>query len=91
VTTIPFTPNNTSSPPFQTTVTLDGTSYSLSTMSNFYGKRWYVQLTDQSGNIIQNMPLIGSPPNFDIYLFPGLFTTSTVLYRIGTGMFEIGP
>lgn len=91
MTTILFTPNNTSSPPFQTSVTLDGVSYSMYTMSNFYSNRWYVLLADQSGNVVRNMPLIGSPPDFDIYLFPGLLQTSTVLYRVSTGSFEIGP
>lgn len=89
--TIPFAPNNSSSPPFQVSVTLDGVSYSLYTMWNFYSNRWYVLLADQSGSIVQNMPLIGSPPDFEIYLFPGLFVTSTVVYRVGTGNFEIGP
>ena len=91
MTTIPFTPNNTASPPFQVPVTLDGVSYSMLTMSNFYASRWYVQLNDQSGNVVRNMPLIGSPPDFNIYLFPGLCQTSTVLYRVSTGMFEFGP
>jgi hypothetical protein len=91
VTTIAFTPNNANAPPFQTTVTLDNVSYSLQATSNFYASRWYVQLYDQSGNLVQNMPLIGSPPNFDILLFPALFQTSTILYRVSTGLFEIGP
>jgi hypothetical protein len=91
MTTILFTPSNNTTPPFQTPVTLDGVSYSLYTMSNFYANRWYVVLADQSGNIVMNMPLIGSPPDFDILLFPGLFQTSTVVYRVGTGQFEIGP
>ena len=91
MTTIAFTPNNSASPPFQATVTLDGVSYSMITMSNFYSNRWYVQLNDQSGNVVQNMPLIGSPPDFDILLFPALFQTSTILYRVSTGLFEINP
>ena len=62
MTTIAFQPNNSASPPFQAQVTLDGVSYSMITMANFYAaNRWYVQLYDQSGNLVQNMPLIGSP------------------------------
>ena len=91
MTTIPFTPNNSNAPPFQALVTLDGVSYNLITMWNLYRGDWYVNLTDQSGNVIINQPLIGSPPDFNIYLFPGLFLTSTVLYRVSTGNFEIGP
>jgi len=92
VITIPFTPNNTAAPPFKVPVTLDGVSYSMQTVANFYAaNRWYVQLIDQSGEIVRNMPLIGSPPDVDLLLFPGLLQTSTVLYRVGTGNFEIGP
>jgi hypothetical protein len=91
MTTIQFTPSNTGSPPFKVSVTLDGTSYSLVTMWNFYRGDWYVSLTDQSGNVVINQPLIGSPSDSDIYLFPGIFMTSTVVYRISTTMFEINP
>jgi hypothetical protein len=91
VTTIPFLPNNASSPPFQATVTLDGISYSLIAMWNLYRPGWYISLADQNGNLVLNQPLIGSPPGRDIPLAPGLFTTSTFLYRVSTGNFEIGP
>jgi len=91
MTTIPFLPNNNAAPPFQATVTLDSTSYSLVTMWNFYASRWYVSLTDQGGNIVANQPLIGSPPAVNIILFPGLFTTSTLVYRVSTGNFEQTP
>jgi hypothetical protein len=91
MTVIQFTPSTITTPPFQVNVTLDGTSYSLVTMWNFYRGDWYVSLTDQNGNIIINQPLIGSPPDSNIYLFPGLFTTSTVVYRVSTGQFEITP
>ena len=91
MTTIAFTPNNANSPPFQVQVTLDNTSYSMYTMSNFYANRWYVLLADQSGNVFRNMPLIGSPPNYSIPLFPGNFTTSTIIYLPSTGSFVITP
>jgi hypothetical protein len=91
VTTILFTPSNTASPPFQVPVTLDGVGYSLATMWSFYRGDWYVSLSDQNGNIVVNQPLIGSPANASIFLFPGFFMTSTVLYRVSTGQFEIGP
>ena len=90
-TLIPFTPNNTTKPPFQAGVTLDGQYYTLFTMWNVYRGDWYVSLSDQSGNIVMNMPLIGSPPKFDIPLFPGLFKTSKVVYRVYTTTFEITP
>lgn len=91
LTTIPFTPSITDAPPFSVLVTLDGASYTLAAAWNIYGQRWYVTLTDQSGNLIINIPLIGSPPNANIYLTPGMFTVSTLLYRVATNQFEITP
>jgi hypothetical protein len=49
-TLIPFSANNNASPPFSNSVTLDGTSYTLSAFWNISGQRWYASLTDQSGN-----------------------------------------
>jgi hypothetical protein len=88
---IPFAPVNTASPPFSVSVTLDSVSYSMVTMWNLYAGRWYVSLVDQSGNIIINQPLIGSPPNYQINLFPGIFQTSTVAYYPSTSSFVINP
>ena len=90
---IPFLPSNTSSPPFSTLVTLDGQSYTLATMWNFYRGGWYVSLRGQGGALIINQPLIGSPPApaNPILLFPGLFTTSTVYYLPSTGTIVIEP
>lgn len=91
MTTIAFQPNNGNAPPFQSQVTLDGVSYSLQAKWNFYRGGWYVSLIDQSGNVVVNQPLIGSPPGSDIYLFPGFFTASTVVYRVSTSQFEVSP
>ncbi|MDR6421271.1 hypothetical protein J2801_003559 [Paraburkholderia phenoliruptrix] len=88
-TLIAFSPNNSASPPFSTTVTLDGVSYQLIVTWNIAGQRWYASLQDQSGNVIWYGALIGSPLNYDILLAPGIFTTSTLLYRADTGNFEI--
>ena len=91
MTIIAFDPSNSSAPPFQATVTLDGNIYSLVAMWNIYRLDYYISLTDQSGNIIVNQPLIGSPPDSDIYLAPGAFTTSTLVYRTATQTFEQNP
>jgi hypothetical protein len=90
-TLIPFSPNNNASPPFSTSVTMDGTSYTLSAIWNISGQRWYASLTDQSGNNTWTGALIGSPLNYDILLAPGVFSTSTLLYRADTGNFEVSP
>jgi hypothetical protein len=85
----PFLPTNASTPPFQAQVILDGNPYNLETRWNIYRGDWYVSLVDQSGSIVCNQPLIGSPPNANNLLFPGLFKTSTILYRPSTGNFEV--
>lgn len=90
-TLVVFTPNNNSSPPFSTTVTLDNVSYSLNVTWNISGQRWYAALQDQSGNVIWMGALIGSPLGYDIPLAPGIFQTSTILYRADTGNFEVNP
>lgn len=91
MTTVAFTPSNTVSPPFSASVELDGSQYTLLTVWNVYRGDWYYALTSQGGTILVFAPLIGSPPGANIYLAPGLFTTSTLLYRPGTGNFEVGP
>lgn len=91
MTTIAFAPNNASTPPFQAQVTLDGNPYLLATMWNLYRAFWYVSLTDQNGNLVGNQPLIGSPPNVNIPLFPGTFKTSTIVYVPSTGNFVVSP
>lgn len=91
MTTIPFQPSPTNAPPFTALVTLDSVAYTLTAMWNFYRSDWYITLTDDSGNIVVNQPLIGSPPDSDIYLAPGYFSQSTLLYRVSTGNFEQNP
>lgn len=90
-TLVAFTPNNNSIPPFSNTVSLDGISYTLSTAWSIAGQRWYASITDQSGDNIWTGALVGSPLNYDIPLAPGIFNTSTILYREDTGNFEINP
>ncbi|HEX7911794.1 MAG TPA: hypothetical protein VF534_27385 [Paraburkholderia sp.] len=90
-TLIPFTPNNSATPPFSVPVTLDGASYLCNATWNIAGQRWYMSLTDSSGNNIWTGAMVGSPLNFNIYLAPGVFQTSTILYRADTGNIEVNP
>ena len=91
MTIIPFQPNNNAAPPFAATFTLDGTAYTGSVTWNVTGQRWYFTLSDQSGTVIWNGALIGSPLDFDILLAPNIFTTSTILFREDTNNFEVTP
>ncbi len=90
MTVIPFQPAN-SSPPFQTVVTLDGANYALTVTWNVYGQRWYVTIMDDNGNIMWNGAMVGSPLTSSIFLAPGIFTSSTILFREDTGNFEVNP
>lgn len=89
-TTIAFLPNNASTPPFQAQVTLDGNPYTLAVAWNLYRGDWYVSIANQTGAIVCNQPLIGSPPGTNLYLFPGLFVTSTVVYVPSSRSFIVG-
>jgi len=88
-TLIAFSPNNAASPPFSTTVTLDNVSYQLIATWNIAGQRWFASLQDQSGTATWSGALVGSPLGYDILLAPGIFTSSTLLYRADTGNFEV--
>ena len=88
---IPFNPSNSNNPPFQTSLTLDGMIYLASGLWNISGQRWYLQIHDQYGNLVWNGALIGSPSGYDIYLAYGVFSTSTIVYRSGTGNIEVNP
>lgn len=88
---LPFTPSNSRSPPFLATITLDGSTYALAVKWSIYRQDWYFSLSTRSGAVVFYGALIGSPPNSNIYLAPGLFNKSTLLFRPSTGNFEIGP
>lgn len=87
-TLVPFTPDNSATPPFSANVVLDGQSYSLQARWNLYAQRWYVYLV-QGGVVVQMQPLIGSPGTDQIELFFGVFTTSTIIFNESSGNFEI--
>ncbi len=91
MTLIPFLPSQSATPPFQTSVTLDGTSYALTVVWNVYGQRWYFQITDQAGNVKVYAPLVGSSLTNAVNLLFGFFSVSTLVYRSATGNFEVTP
>ncbi len=87
---VAFAPQ-TSGIPWVGQFTLDGKSYRAQASWNIAGQRWYLSLSDTSGNVVWYGPLVGSPLDYDIYLAPGIFTASTLLYRADTGNFEVNP
>lgn len=91
MTVIPLTLSGTATPPFQTLVALDGKTYNLIVKWSLAVQRWYLSLTDQAGNVAWNGALVGSPLTSDIPLAPGVFQTSTILFREDSGNFEVNP
>jgi hypothetical protein len=61
----PFTPTNTPpAPTFQPV--LDGSTFTISINNNLFGQRFYLLCTDQSGNVIFNIPVVESLPSSPI-------------------------
>ena len=86
---VPFSP--TPQQPFGFSATFDGQQYQVTCPWNIFGLRWYVQCVGQGNVMIFNLPLIGSPDSGDINILAGYFLTSTLVFRISTQTFEIGP
>ena len=77
--------------PFQFNATLDGQQYLVIITWNIFGQRWYVNIYDLYGNLVLAIAMAGSPPDYNINLVQGYFTTSTFVYRVATNSFEVSP
>ena len=88
MTTIPFNPSATANTQF--TATLDGVDYTVIVNWNLFGQRYYINIYTLQGTLVLCIALIGSPPNYDISMTKGYFT-STLVYRVSTGNFEVNP
>lgn len=89
MTIIPFTPNNQTA--FQFQATLDRTLYTGTVRWSLYGQRYYLNLTTLQGAQVANVALIGSPNDYDIDLVGGYFTTSSIVFREASQVFEVTP
>ena len=88
-TIISFNPAPTAN--FQFNPTLDGSDYVAICSWNAYGQRYYISIYDNASTLIMSRPIIGSPNDDDINLLIGFFTTSTMVYRVSSSVFEINP
>lgn len=77
--------------PFQFSAELDGATYNVIVTQNLFGQRWYVNVYDNTGNLIISFPLIASPNTYDISLIATLGFSSTLIYRDSTNNFEVSP
>jgi len=76
--------------PFQTSAVLDnGITYTLTVPWNIYGQRYFLTCTDQQGKVMFNVPMVGSPDNFNINLSAGYFKTP-IVFRVSSQKLEIG-
>jgi hypothetical protein len=76
--------------PFQFLATLDDAAYNVTVKWNVSGQRWYVFVDGPDGTNVVTLPLVGSPPGYDISLVAGYFT-STLVYRTSSETFEVSP
>lgn len=83
--TIPFKPDGKT--PFTFQATVGGLKVFGTVPFNLYSNRYYLKLTDGQGNIISNVPMVGSPDGYDINLAlpcaPG-----ALVYRVSSNQFE---
>lgn len=76
---------------FQFQATLDGNVYTVSTPWNAAVQRFYLQIISQTDTTpVLYTPLVGSPPDYDISMTKGYFT-STLVYRTQNAQFEVSP
>lgn len=87
---VPFTPQPNGAP-FSFAATFDGETYQLTAQWNVFGQRWYLVCVGGNNVVVFNLPLIGSPNNGDINLLGGYFILSTLVFRVSSQNFEIGP
>lgn len=86
---VPFTPNARN--PFSFPATLDGSSYTMQVTWLAAGNRWYLTCIGQGNALVFYKALIGSPDTGNINNVAGYFIANTVVFRVSTQTFEIGP
>ena len=83
---IPFIASTTNL--FQFQPTFDNQTYTCIVPWNAFAQRYYVVCYTLSGDLVFNVPLIGSPPNSNISITAGYFTTQ-LIFRKWSNQFEI--
>jgi hypothetical protein len=73
-------------------LSLDGNVYISTVYWNIFGQRLYINISDQYGNSILNLPMIGSPPDTTaVNMLAGYFTTSTLYYYPANQLMVVDP
>lgn len=90
-----FTPSDTNV--FQFQPTLDNSTFSVTVTWNVFGERYYVNISTLQGVLVYTIPLIGSPPDYNISLLPPLNPitgrpwTSSFYYAAAESIFVVTP
>ena len=89
--TFQFNPTINANVAFQ--ATLDGTTYSVAITWNVYRIDWYLNVYDQSNNLIVSRAFVGSPPlpESGINLVAPWFLTSTMYYYPSSSTIVVSP
>lgn len=69
---------------------LDGALYNAEVRWELFGQRWFITVVNPDGSPVFTLPLIGSPPDTELSLTAGYFT-STLVFREDAQRFEINP
>ncbi|HID7391834.1 TPA: hypothetical protein ACXHUI_004606 [Klebsiella pneumoniae] len=85
--TYTFTGNERDSVAF--TPTLDSTVYNCQVKWNIAAQRWYILITDNSGNTMLNTPAVGSTNGTGINLIAGVFSRTAMIWREQNGVIEV--
>jgi len=73
-------------------LTLDGNVYISTIYWNIFGQRLYINIADQYGNSVVNLPMIGSPPDTTaVNMLNGYFTESTLYYYPANQLMVVLP
>lgn len=56
---------------------------------NIAAQRWYLLITDNSGNTMLNTPAVGSTNGTGINLIAGVFSGTTMIWREQNGVIEV--
>lgn len=71
------------------TPSLDGAVYECQIKWNTAAQRWYLNVTDNSGNRLLTTPVVESTENTGINMLSGVFTTTVMYWRYANGQIEV--
>ena len=84
----PFQPNSNGTQAFQFQAFFDGSLCLVKITWNVAGQRYYANVYDETNTLVVCIPVVGSPPDYNISLTAGYFTTMLV-FRQTMNQFEV--